>query len=843
MPVSGEERVPRRRRAVASLAAAAMVLLALVCLALISGGVPAKAATYGQIGEAWGSVGTGKGQLKEPTVYGVDPVDGSVYIGDTVSAATSPSPVYRLQKFSSEGTLEASTELSGLLESGIKTTFRGVAVDHAAGLVYLLEQCTVGTASTSGCKASGMQFALALRVFKIMPSNGELVPAATPRVLLPTSTEDQIRKPISIAIDPVSHGVVILGKSFAEHPIIERIGPTGNVEARFEDEHLLQPIGSPGPGGIVIGPTGIVYTLVGGRLSPGAKGTRLWELPQNLESVSQVPGFAQAAESEEWLAGADLGTSQYAPELALAPDGDSIYWKEGDSEEVGVRDFSLTTNSTTAVLGGGKARCKINSTAAALGVWGEGSAERLLVLDLGTTERARNQVITFGQGGSGCPTPVAKFKINGSEADGTTVHANQPVEFNAGPSELLDGEPEKVVWNFGDGSEPKVLECERLEAGGGCEHPASLKTTHEYETNGEYTVTLEIELEAATFGNPVPVSHTLKVEGGAPPPPQPISVLRSGTGTGTVTSAPAGIDCGSNCSAPFEIGQTVVLTATPAAGSTFAGWTEGSCSGTGTCTLEGGTERTVTARFESEGPPPSEFELSASTSGPGTVTSSPAGIDCGAQCGALFASGATVTLTATPTGAAKFGGWSGACTGSETTCQVTMDETRSVRATFIAPVVGQILLVAVTGEGAGAVKSARPGINCGVYCEDSYKTGTLVSLFPEAMPGSEFVAWGGSCAGAGLVCELKMSGGRSVTATFARKQTVTVSSPAAAPAAAPAPPAPTPVAKRKKKKKKPAKASSKALKKKLAKCKKLKPAARDKCVRKARRKSHHKPHS
>ena len=56
----------------------------------------------------------------------------------------------------------------------------------------------------------------------------------------------------------------------------------------------------------------------------------------------------------------------------------------------------------------------------------------------------------------------------------------------------------------------------------------------------------------------------------------------SGVGSGTVSSDPAGIDCGATCSAYFAQGTTVTLTATPAAGSTFTGWT-GACSGTGSC--------------------------------------------------------------------------------------------------------------------------------------------------------------------------------------------------------------------------------------------------------------------
>ena len=53
-----------------------------------------------------------------------------------------------------------------------------------------------------------------------------------------------------------------------------------------------------------------------------------------------------------------------------------------------------------------------------------------------------------------------------------------------------------------------------------------------------------------------------------------LSVSRTGSGSGNVTSSPAGIDCGSTCSASFPNDSMAALTATPAAGSKFTGWAE-----------------------------------------------------------------------------------------------------------------------------------------------------------------------------------------------------------------------------------------------------------------------------
>ena len=76
-----------------------------------------------------------------------------------------------------------------------------------------------------------------------------------------------------------------------------------------------------------------------------------------------------------------------------------------------------------------------------------------------------------------------------------------------------------------------------------------------------------------------------------------LTVSKSGNGSGTVTSCPAGIDCGSTCSAWFASGSSVTLTATPAAGSTFTGWSGGAARAPGTCIVTMDAATSVTATF------------------------------------------------------------------------------------------------------------------------------------------------------------------------------------------------------------------------------------------------------
>lgn len=75
--------------------------------------------------------------------------------------------------------------------------------------------------------------------------------------------------------------------------------------------------------------------------------------------------------------------------------------------------------------------------------------------------------------------------------------------------------------------------------------------------------------------------------------------------------------------------------------------------------------------------------------GQGNVTSSPAQINCGSAgtaCSRRFNAGGNVTLTATAVAGSVFAGWSGSCTGTSTTCTVSMNSGKSVHAVFNPPI-------------------------------------------------------------------------------------------------------------------------------------------------------------
>jgi hypothetical protein len=160
-----------------------------------------------------------------------------------------------------------------------------------------------------------------------------------------------------------------------------------------------------------------------------------------------------------------------------------------------------------------------------------------------------------------------------------------------------------------------------------------------------------------------------------------LTVSKSGTGTGTVTSSPSGIDCGSDCSESYNQGTSVTLTATAASGSIFEGWSGGGCSGTGTCTVTMNAAKSVTATFNPQAVGYTLTVLKSGT-GIGSVTSSPAGINCGDDCSETYTKVQKVKLTAKADASSTFVGWSGGgCSGTKT-CTVTVDTVVTVTADF-----------------------------------------------------------------------------------------------------------------------------------------------------------------
>lgn len=171
-----------------------------------------------------------------------------------------------------------------------------------------------------------------------------------------------------------------------------------------------------------------------------------------------------------------------------------------------------------------------------------------------------------------------------------------------------------------------------------------------------------------------------------------LTVNRVGDGSGTVTSADGGINCGPDCSELYDSDIKVTLTATPATGSVFAGWSGDEASNESTFAVTMDSDKNLTVRFLLE---TSTYTLTIIKSGPGngTVTSEDGGIDCGSDCSETYAAGTVVKLTATPDENSGFDSWGGDVSGTGTTIEVMVDSDKTVIANF-----GPTPLPDLTGE-------------------------------------------------------------------------------------------------------------------------------------------------
>jgi CSLREA domain-containing protein len=156
-----------------------------------------------------------------------------------------------------------------------------------------------------------------------------------------------------------------------------------------------------------------------------------------------------------------------------------------------------------------------------------------------------------------------------------------------------------------------------------------------------------------------------------------LNVAKAGSGSGAVSSTGATIDCGATCSNTYLEGTTVTLNATPAAGSSFTGWSGAGCSGTSRCTVTMSADQNVTATFTQI---THTLAVSVKGTGPGTVTGT--GIHCPGRCSHTYNFGTIVTLAATPATGSTFAGWSGGGCSGTGKCTVTINADQNVIADF-----------------------------------------------------------------------------------------------------------------------------------------------------------------
>lgn len=232
-----------------------------------------------------------------------------------------------------------------------------------------------------------------------------------------------------------------------------------------------------------------------------------------------------------------------------------------------------------------------------------------------------------------------------------------------------------------------------------------------------------------------------------------LTVHKAGTGTGEIGFDYPGhsIDQGggfltcsvAGCSGSSPSGLVVHLGAVGDPGSIFAGWSGGGCTATQLdCVVTMNSNISVTAMFNQIFGL-NDLTITARGSGQGTVTSSPAGINCGVAngstggtCLAAFATGTNITLTATPAYIGeRFDGWSGAGCSGAGNCSLTLNSDQTVTASFtqFLDFTVQVDALSPNPISSGQSSSATVQINTGAV-----QLSSPVSLICSVQPSPQF---------------------------------------------------------------------------------------------------------
>jgi uncharacterized repeat protein (TIGR02543 family) len=215
-------------------------------------------------------------------------------------------------------------------------------------------------------------------------------------------------------------------------------------------------------------------------------------------------------------------------------------------------------------------------------------------------------------------------------------------------------------------------------------------------------------------------------------------------GTGGTVSPPTGY---------FDQGSAVPVTASPAPGFVFAGWS-GACTGTGPCSVSMTTVRTVTATFNPIAfnvtinvPAQVQFSLNGTVyTGTHTVALAPGSYPLSTPSPQLTAAGTQL----------RFDSWSD--TGGQTH-QINVTGAMTITGAFVRQ---YLLTLAAVPSSEGTVAALSPG--------PYYDNGATVFVAATPNPGFEFDFWAGDCSGSSLLCILSMAAPRLAEGQFRRKQ-------------------------------------------------------------------------
>jgi hypothetical protein len=269
-----------------------------------------------------------------------------------------------------------------------------------------------------------------------------------------------------------------------------------------------------------------------------------------------------------------------------------------------------------------------------------------------------------------------------------------------------------------------------------------------------------------------------------------VKVTKNGTGSGSVYSG-TNIECGSDCTHYAPEGTTVTMYAYPDPYFRFAGWSGGGCSGLGSCTVTLSRDTEVSAYFDSVERPYNPttlaeptYTLTVARNGNGDGYIEAPGISCGSSCSRSDVKWTSIKLRAFPQSNSFFVGWSGAGCSGKGECEVLLNQSYTVTATFQAnidtravappppPAVPSDLYTVFVGKiGSGSGTVTGPSINCGGGCSTQIARGTPIVLTATPSASSDFSGWSGEGCSGGGVCSFTVTKNIIAIANFSKSFT------------------------------------------------------------------------
>lgn len=418
--------------------------------------------------------------------------------------------------------------------------------------------------------------------------------------------------------------------------------------------------------------------------APDGSFTMVWTANSNTSATSKVMAATRLAGETSFSGVQDLSASgaydgYYMPKVAAAPDGSVVaIWSYPVGSSYVIQ--TATRPAGQRAFGGAEAIAGASGIRPRIAIGPDGRVTAVWIADPGVNETIRSATRAPGAASFGAPVGVPSALVLDLQVvaapDGeTTVVWNEgyatirsstrasgqstwgPAEVVASPTDPATRRVEAarvavaqdgratVVWldAAGDLLTTSIFSATRMDGAAAWSSATQLDPD-----SGHWALTPMIAVApdgSATavwrsvvnpaLGSSAPNNKIIKTAS-TDATSYTVTAATDGTGSGTVSSSPTGIDCGATCTASFPLSTPLVLTAQPAAGSSFAGW-GGACSGTSsTCTVSVLGDRSVTATFTlnpaGSGQPdtaaigrarkrtPTQVATPVSTTGAGTVT-------------------------------------------------------------------------------------------------------------------------------------------------------------------------------------------------------------------------------